>query len=399
MPCKSPARLIPRISDLYGAAAGFKECKVGFADPTPRGAGAHRWRLVSLRWRLSRSYFCWFLARTSPRSPSEYCAAFGRKVATGCLPWLSPLASRRSSRARCTISSTEIGVTPRGRIARPSTKASPIIPVGVVTFFAIRLRTMAVTLAAAEQPVLGESTRRTDTTGMISTINIYATATKFIVAFCLAASAVSVRAQDAPKKAAMDWAVEHRAEVVDAIMGVPTHDTVDADTGSFSVRSPGFEDKFEFSITVVKTESGGVSGTVALPEREPITVQLARLRERGALSLAECIKQVRVIRRPLSPNIARRIAARLANQYVPIAPVQTNIVLDRRRFEVAGAAWSDLRLTIVDDPHAKEGSVEGSGLRCSRSGSGEGVSQLAGEVSARKWGRTRASASDRGSLH
>ena len=159
----------------------------------------------------------------------------------------------------------------------------------------------------------------------------------------------------------MDWAVEHRAEAFDAMMGIPTHETVDADTESFSVRSPGFEDAFEFNITIVKT-ADGVSGTVTIPEREPITVQLARLRQRGGLSLVECIKQLRVIRRPLSPSIARRIAARLANECVPIAPVQTNLVLDRRRFEIAGAAWSDSRMTLIDDPHAK-----GAALRLLRS--------------------------------
>jgi hypothetical protein len=194
---------------------------------------------------------------------------------------------------------------------------------------------------------------------MISPIQMYALpATRFVVALLLAASTANVCAQEAQKNAAMDWAVEHRAEVFDAIMAVPTHDTVDADTVSFSIRSPGFEDKFEFSITIVKTESGDVSGNVTIPEREPITVQLARLRERGVLSLEECIKQVRVIRRPLSPSIASRISARLANQCVPIAPAQVNIVLDRRRFEVASASWSDFRMTIVDDPHAK-----GSALR------------------------------------
>src|SRR5258706_2842072 len=83
---------------------------------------------------------------------------------------------------------------------------------------------------------------------------------RFVVALLLAISAANVHAQAAQKKAAMDWAVEHRAEVFDALMGLATRDTVDADTVSFSLRSPGFEDKVEFSITVVKTNKGGVSG-------------------------------------------------------------------------------------------------------------------------------------------
>jgi hypothetical protein len=150
----------------------------------------------------------------------------------------------------------------------------------------------------------------------------------------------------------MDWAVEQRAAVFDALMGIPTRDTVDTNTVSFAIRSPGFEDTFEFGITIVQT-GAKVRGTVTIPEREPITVQLARLREHGAVSLDECIKQVRVIRRPLPQIIARRIAGRLASLCVPIVPAQKDIVLDRRRFEVASAAWSDMRMTIVDDPHAK----------------------------------------------
>lgn len=187
---------------------------------------------------------------------------------------------------------------------------------------------------------------------MTSKVIAIANAIRIVSALLFAANAATARAEDAQQKAAMDWAVEHRAEAFDALMGISTHETIDADTECFSVRSPGFEDAFEFSITIVKT-ADGASGMVTLPDREPITVQLARLRQRGALSLEECIKQIRVIRRPLSPTIARRIAARLANECVPMAPVQTKIVLDSRRFELASAAWSDSRMTIVDDPHAK----------------------------------------------
>lgn len=169
------------------------------------------------------------------------------------------------------------------------------------------------------------------------------------------ASFANLHAEGQPKtnrESAMDWAVAQRAEAFDRLMPrASSYDVVPGGT-AVSLRSPGFEDAFEFEITVLSSPGNEVRGLVVVTVDEPLTVQLARLRDAGCVSLDECLSRVRVQRRTLDAGIATFIRDRLARVCVPISSLQKGLH-HKRQFEITVAGWGELRLTVTGDEHAR----------------------------------------------
>ena len=157
-----------------------------------------------------------------------------------------------------------------------------------------------------------------------------------------------------PRERAMDWAVEQRAAVFDALMPPARASELGPGDVAISLRSAGFEDTFEFRITLLARRDGTIAGELLLPEKEPFTIQLARLRLRGCRSGRDCIRRIKTRHVPLENSVARRLMGQIMGVSIPARP-QTGLQNAFRGYELMSAGWSELRITFAandnnDDP-------------------------------------------------
>ena len=114
-----------------------------------------------------------------------------------------------------------------------------------------------------------------------------------------------------------------------------------------TIRQEGFEDHFEFLLRIDALQSGGARAVLTIPDREPLSVQLARCRLNApAISLPEALSRVRLRKVALPDTVAKRLLQRLLATTIPARP-QTGIFLHRPMFEVTILAWSELRVIVT----------------------------------------------------
>jgi hypothetical protein len=150
------------------------------------------------------------------------------------------------------------------------------------------------------------------------------------------------------RDAAMSWAIEHRQEVFDRLMPRVVSFSSDRPDIAFSVRAAGFEDHFEFLLTIERRDGHPPEAALIIPHEEPLTVQLARLRAGGARSIDDILPRIHLDRRQLSPSAARRLYNDLIAARFPLRP-QTGLFIHRQRLEVTAIGWSELRFDFFDD--------------------------------------------------
>jgi hypothetical protein len=181
---------------------------------------------------------------------------------------------------------------------------------------------------------------------------------RFGTAAVAIAALISVAAHGAepksPKERAMDWAVNERAAVFDALMPSVRPSALGPADMAISLRSAGFEDTFEFSITLSASRDGTVTGELLLPEKEPLSIQLARLRLRGCKSGHDCIQRIKMRRVRLEGPLARRLMDQFMGLSIPARP-QAGLQNAFRGYELTSAGWSELHATFAasdseDDP-------------------------------------------------
>jgi hypothetical protein len=158
-------------------------------------------------------------------------------------------------------------------------------------------------------------------------------------------------AQTVTEEQSMRWATERRAELYDRLM--PRASAIGVYPGDYkvSLRSAGFEDRFELAISIA-SDSGKVSGELVMPTNEPLTIQLARLRQSGCKSLEDCIGSIKLTRKKLPLAAVKAILQRLKRTTSTLFPPQVGLHNDQREYELAIVGWSELLMTIADDSHS-----------------------------------------------
>lgn len=155
------------------------------------------------------------------------------------------------------------------------------------------------------------------------------------------------QADGVSKESAMSWAIEHRQQVFDQLMPRAPEFGADLAEITISIRSNGFEDHYEFALTIEQRDGRPLTATVAIPSGEPLVVQLARARQAGA-SLESAISSVKIDRRAVPAGVAKELFAGLMAATVPLRP-QSGLMLHRQRLEITVIGSSDLTLEIFDD--------------------------------------------------
>jgi hypothetical protein len=146
----------------------------------------------------------------------------------------------------------------------------------------------------------------------------------------------------------MSWAIAHREEVFDRLMPRVTRYATNAPEISFSIRAAGFEDHFEYLLTVDRREGKEPEASLVMPNKEPLVVQVARLRADKSLSLDDIVQRVQLSRRRLPATAARHLYDRLVAIQIPIRP-QTGFFLHRQHLEVSAVGWNEVKFDFFDD--------------------------------------------------
>ena len=186
---------------------------------------------------------------------------------------------------------------------------------------------------------------------MITKIKILAVARVFgsLIFPILGATALSAPIVAAPEHDnAMSWAIAHREEAFDRLMPHVAKFSGNGPEVAFSVRAAGFEDHFEFLLTLERHEGQVPTATLIIPDKEPLVVQLARLRVDKSLSFDTILQRIRITRRQLPPTAARRLYDRLVSVQLPLRP-QTGFFLHRQHLEVTAVGWNELKFDFYDD--------------------------------------------------
>jgi hypothetical protein len=190
-----------------------------------------------------------------------------------------------------------------------------------------------------------------DAIGMITQIRIRAAAqalgSSILFMFFAIAPALPILAST-DREAAMSWAIEHREEAFDRLMPRIAEFGSNRPEIALSVRAGGFEDHFEFLLTIEQREGHAPEATLVIPHEEPLTIQLARLRADKSLALDDILPRIRLDRRRLPPTAARLLFNRLISLQVPLRP-QTGFFLHRQHLEVTAIGWNELRFDCFDD--------------------------------------------------
>ncbi len=167
----------------------------------------------------------------------------------------------------------------------------------------------------------------------------------FVVLLALFATA---RAHATAAGDAMTWAVEHQQEAFEQVMPAAARYGPNKPETTLTVRSEGFEDRFDFLLQITHRENAAPTATVVLPEGAPLVVQLARARLLGAPTLEVALKTIRLKNIALPPTVAKRLFYALMKTCVPLRP-QTGVFIHREIYELSVVGWSDFRLIISDD--------------------------------------------------
>jgi hypothetical protein len=163
---------------------------------------------------------------------------------------------------------------------------------------------------------------------------------------CCIAAGPSLATDTSARHAAIQWATANRVEVFNQLFPPADAYKVQMPTCRVTtIRSPGSIDSFEFEITIKEDcqavdphtgllQTGKVGAVLAIPEGDPISVQLAVLRLKDpALSMQAARTQIRIISVPLNTGTAQDLVQRIATTPVPLLP-PTEISLDARSYEV-----------------------------------------------------------------
>jgi hypothetical protein len=151
-------------------------------------------------------------------------------------------------------------------------------------------------------------------------------------------------------QAAMKWALDNRREAFDRLLPAASEENRDSGTQTaISIRQEGFEDRFEFALRIDALQSGATRAVLTIPDREPLSVQLARIRlDAPTITLTEALSHVHLRRVTLPNAVAKRLLQGFLATTIPARP-QTGIFLHRPTFEVTILAWSELRVIVTDD--------------------------------------------------
>ncbi len=133
----------------------------------------------------------------------------------------------------------------------------------------------------------------------------------------LAVFAATARAHATAAGDAMTWAVQHQQEAFDQVMPAAARYGPNKPETTVTVRSEGFEDRFDFLLQITRRENAA-----------PKTIRLKNI--------------------ALPPAVAKRIFYALMKTCVPLRP-QTGVFIHREIYELSVVGWSDFRLIISDD--------------------------------------------------
>jgi len=199
---------------------------------------------------------------------------------------------------------------------------------------------------------MSNSTDKTTSTGTTTRITIAACVLSSLAFACFSAPSCRAGTVAIAPEQPKQWAIAHRAEAYDELLPRPQRFQLALGDSALSLRSAGFDDRFEFSVTVIARTDGSVEGEVLIPSAEPLVVQLTRLRAKGCQSLAQCIDGVHIERRKLEPAVGHSIVSAIETLCVPFGSQQKGLHNDQRDYDLAAMGWSELLLNISDDPHA-----------------------------------------------
>jgi hypothetical protein len=183
---------------------------------------------------------------------------------------------------------------------------------------------------------------------MTTKIRIPAAASAFIsLAFLLAIALSPILAANERDDGIL-WAIKNREEAFNRLMPRVARFSSNQSETAFSVRAAGFEDHFEFLLTIEQHRGRVPEAILVIPDKEPLVVQLARMRADKSLSLDDMLPKVRITRRQLPPQAARRLYDRLVSVQLPLRP-QTGFFLHRQHLEVTAVGWNELQFDFFDD--------------------------------------------------